>query len=161
MWFLNFLQRDGAVHGSFSRACEYGEGGWWAHCTAHCSSQWSLGHGPTTCFYGMLNTVYYTYCCTVCSLKCNNWRGIPRRHVTSSLSLHHRPLATWMQKTIWSSWLLCAWLLNENILELWRSWWDLGLMWTWHVLMAIHHCTLWQQTRIWRSQHLRHNSCRG
>ena len=25
--YIPFLQRDGAVYGSFSRACEYGEGG--------------------------------------------------------------------------------------------------------------------------------------
>ena len=83
---------------------------------------------------------------------CNNW--------SFYYHLHFRPLATWMQKTIWSRWLLCAWLLNEKILELWRFWWDMGLMWTWPVLMVIHHYMLWQQTKIWRSQHPRHNSCR-
>ena len=55
--YIPFLQRDGAVYGSFSRACEYGEGGWWAHCTAHCSSQWSLGRCSTTCFSGMYISV--------------------------------------------------------------------------------------------------------
>ena len=79
VWFLNFLQRNGAVHGSFSRACEYGKGGWWAHCTAHCSKQWSLGHSPTTCFYGTLNVVYCTYYCAVWSPKYNNWREVPKR----------------------------------------------------------------------------------